>query len=197
MPQPRIATEIELIADYLDEQLAALANAAHGLTEEQGRAAPCVSALSVGGLLKHTRWVMTEAARRRENTTGEVSPEEFEAHAGEFFGSFTLTDTESLSQAREEFEAARTTFIDLVRSIDPDAEVMVPPEPWQGRHEPSKTTERFHLLHMVEEFARHAGHADIIREQLDRATAIELEFAVEGREGNAWVTPWSPPDAQA
>jgi hypothetical protein len=39
VPQPRIATEIELIADYLDEQLAALANAAHGLTEKQGRAA--------------------------------------------------------------------------------------------------------------------------------------------------------------
>ncbi|MGB6023231.1 MAG: hypothetical protein WBG89_12965 [Ornithinimicrobium sp.] len=40
--------------------------------------------------------------------------------------------------------------------------------------------------------ARHAGHPDITREQLDGATAIELAFAIEGREGNDYVTPWTP-----
>ncbi|MGB3858083.1 MAG: hypothetical protein WA912_02420 [Ornithinimicrobium sp.] len=33
---------------------------------------------------------------------------------------------------------------------------------------------------------------DIIREQLDGATAIELAFAIEGREGNDYVTPCTP-----
>ncbi|MGB7423447.1 MAG: hypothetical protein WA903_00920 [Ornithinimicrobium sp.] len=42
------------------------------------------------------------------------------------------------------------------------------------------------------ELARHAGHPDITREQLDGATAIELAFAIEGREGNDYVTPWTP-----
>jgi hypothetical protein len=53
--------------------------------------------------------------------------------------------------------------------------------------------QRFHLVHHIEEFARHAGHADIIREQLDGASAASLLMAVEGRPGNAFIQPWTPP----
>ena len=42
----------------------------------------------------------------------------------------------------------------------------------------------------MEEFARHAGHADIIREEIDGAQAAELLAAVEGRPANDFVTPW-------
>jgi hypothetical protein len=52
--------------------------------------------------------------------------------------------------------------------------------------------ERFALLHHVEELARHAGHADIIREQIDGADAGSLLMAAEGREGNTFVQPWTP-----
>ncbi len=52
--------------------------------------------------------------------------------------------------------------------------------------------QRFALVHHVEELARHAGHADIIREQIDGATAASLLMAVEGREGNDFVQPWTP-----
>jgi Protein of unknown function (DUF664) len=45
-------------------------------------------------------------------------------------------------------------------------------------------------LHLVEEFARHAGHADIVREQLDGAQAGELTMAVEGMQGNDFMQPW-------
>ena len=55
--------------------------------------------------------------------------------------------------------------------------------------------QRFALVHHVEEFARHAGHADIIREQLDGAGAGPLLFASEGLSGNAFVQPWTPPGA--
>lgn len=48
------------------------------------------------------------------------------------------------------------------------------------------------LAHHIDEFARHAGHADIIREEIDGAKAMELRFAVEGRAGNAFVKPWGP-----
>ena len=50
---------------------------------------------------------------------------------------------------------------------------------------------RFALVRHVEEFARHAGHADIIREQIDGASAPSLLMAVEGRQGNDFVQPWS------
>jgi uncharacterized protein DUF664 len=50
-------------------------------------------------------------------------------------------------------------------------------------------------MHHVEEFARHAGHADVIREQFDGATAASLLMAVEGREGNDFIQPWRPASA--
>jgi hypothetical protein len=36
------------------------------------------------------------------------------------------------------------------------------------------------LLHLIEETARHAGHADIVRESLDGATCWTLMAAAEG-----------------
>ena len=39
---------------------------------------------------------------------------------------------------------------------------------------------RWVLLHIIEETARHAGHADIIREALDGATMYALMAAAEG-----------------
>ena len=39
---------------------------------------------------------------------------------------------------------------------------------------------RWVLLHLIQETARHAGHADIVREHLDGATAFELMAAAEG-----------------
>jgi hypothetical protein len=46
-------------------------------------------------------------------------------------------------------------------------------------------------VHHIEELARHAWHADIIREQLDGANAASLPMVVEGREGNDFVQPWA------
>lgn len=52
---------------------------------------------------------------------------------------------------------------------------------------------RWVLLHLIEETARHAGHADIIRESLDGATALPLMAAAEGWPPNPWVQPWESP----
>ncbi len=51
---------------------------------------------------------------------------------------------------------------------------------------------RWVLLHLIEETARHAGHADILRESIDGATAVSLVAAVEGWPASDWVEPWSP-----
>lgn len=192
MPQPRVATEIDFIADYLDEQFTAVRYAAYGLSDEQARATPCASSLSIGGLIKHVLWVMTENAHRDANPSGEISADEFHANAGDFYGSFALSEEDDFADMLEVFERTQGSLIAQIRSVDPGASVMAPPEPWLGRLEPTATHERFHLLHLIEEVARHAGHADIIREQLDGATAIELRFGIEGRQGNDYVTPWKP-----
>ncbi|CAN5603940.1 hypothetical protein BH23ACT6_BH23ACT6_16380 [soil metagenome] len=129
---------------------------------------------------------------RRADPEGKRSSADIADHAGQFFGSFALTGEERLEAIVAAFDDAKQAFIADVRATDPAGEVMAPPEPWAGRHEPTPTHQRFHLMHLIEEFARHAGHADIIREQLDGATAMALTFGVEGREGNDFITPWKP-----
>lgn len=49
---------------------------------------------------------------------------------------------------------------------------------------------RWVILHVINELARHAGHADIIREAIDGATMYELIAGLENWEPRPWVTPW-------
>ena len=48
-------------------------------------------------------------------------------------------------------------------SVDPDADPLV------RAVEPSTLSLRWVLVHMVEEYARHNGHADLLRQKLDGA----------------------------
>jgi hypothetical protein len=50
---------------------------------------------------------------------------------------------------------------------------------------------RWVILHVINELARHAGHADIIRETIDGATMYELIAGLEGWEIQGWVKPWA------
>ena len=52
---------------------------------------------------------------------------------------------------------------------------------------------RWVLLHLIEETARHAGHADIVRESIDGATMYELMAGAEGWPETEWIKPWRPP----
>ena len=52
---------------------------------------------------------------------------------------------------------------------------------------------RWVLLHLSRRSARHAGHADIVRESIDGATMYELMAAAEGWPATDWLQPWTPP----
>ena len=47
-------------------------------------------------------------------------------------------------------------------------------------------------MHLVSETARHAGHADIVREAVDGATAFPLLAAAEGWPATPWLQQWAP-----
>lgn len=80
----------------------------------------------------------------------------------------------------------------LVETADLDAEVPVPRDiPWFPRDQRAWSV-RWVILHVINELARHAGHADIIRETIDGATMYELVAALEGWAIDGWVKPWSP-----
>jgi hypothetical protein len=184
-------TEIQALVGYLDQQLAAIRAAAYGLTEQQARATPCRSTLSIGGLVKHATYVLNQRARRQADPT--AMPDQ--AGFALFMGSFALTADETLAGAIEAFDTARVSYLAGVRDTDPGADLTEPPAPWDGVYAPTPSVQRFALLHHVEELARHAGHADIIREQLDGASAASLLMAAEGRGGNDFIQPWTPPTA--
>ena len=51
---------------------------------------------------------------------------------------------------------------------------------------------RYYLAHQVEEMARHAGHADILREQLDGTSVPALVMTRAGVPANAFFQPYAP-----
>lgn len=182
---PPVTTEREALLAYLVQQREGLKNAAFGLTEEQIRLTPTRSALSVGGLLKHAAaterdWVATMLSRPQEK--GEQA----------YVDTFSLTEGDTLDglvanldQMAQETEAAVNSLPDL------GVCVQLPSAPWFPSN-PDGFSARWILLHLIEELARHAGHADIIREHIDGATTYELMAAAEGWPETEWVTPWRP-----
>lgn len=186
---PAALTESETLTGYIDEMLQGIRNAAFGLTDDEARSRPTRSVLSIAGLIKHTTWVMRMTLPRSEGG-GRTAEPGTEAGAAEFFDSFTPVEAETLANLLADFDDARERYLVTIRVMDPNAVVTAGPQPWDDQPGAAVATQRMLLAHHIDEFARHAGHADIIREQLDGATAMPLRFAVEGRAGNAYVQPW-------
>lgn len=190
MYAPAVHDEVTGYAEYVDQQLEAIRASAHGLTEEQARLTPTRSALSIGGLVKHTSHVIAPPEEKgpRVEDDGEVT----EAAYAAFMAGFALREDETLATTIEVFDRRRVAVVEWIRASDPAQEITVPPAPWYGLMSPSRTTLRYSFVHLVEELARHAGHADIIREQIDGATTLELTLADTGRPATPFAQPWAP-----
>jgi uncharacterized damage-inducible protein DinB len=187
---PALTDERDLLLAYIAQQRDGLRNAAFGLTDEQAALTPSASALSIGGLVRHVTamersWVDMILQRQRPR-------EEAEAAYGEDFifrpGDSLTAALAGLDQAAKETEAA-------LADIELDRPVPVPKGvPWFPADVEAWSV-RWVLIHLVEEIARHAGHADIIRESIDGATMFELMAAAEGWPATDWLQPWTPPTA--
>jgi hypothetical protein len=188
---PPVADERAGLLGYLAQQRGAIRAAAYGLTDEQARLAPTPSALSVGGLVKHVAttesgWIDLVLQRDRSGDLSEAQ-DAYEAN-------FRLGPGETLAGALDLYdEVAAETETVMAGIADLGQPVPVPPGvPWYP-DDVDAWSVRWVLLHLIEETARHAGHADIVREAVDGATAYELMAAVEGWPATDWVTPWQPP----
>jgi len=187
---PPLTDERELLLAYIAQQRDGLRYSAHGLTDEQARATPTTSTLSVGGLIKHctsTEQGWIDLAVQRERGT---SPEE---QAAAYENGFRLLSDETLADVLRRYEDVAAETEATIRSIDDlDRPVPVPKGvPWYP-DDVEAWSVRWVLLHVIEETARHAGHADIIRESVDGATMYELMAAAEGWPATDWLTPWEP-----
>lgn len=180
---PSFDTEREGLLAYLIQQRDGLKYAAYGLTEQQIRLTPTRSPLSVGGLLKH-------AALTERGWTEVLLQQPSEADP--YADTFALGDDDTLPRllARVDEVAAQTES--AVNSLDDlGTKVPLPSAPWYPDNAEGFSA-RWILLHVIEELARHAGHADIIREHIDGATMYELMAGAEGWPESDWIKPWQP-----
>ncbi|UOQ58647.1 DinB family protein [Leucobacter allii] len=187
---PSTDGERDSLAAYIDQQLAAIRASIYGLTEEQARATPCRSALSIAGILKHTLQGMRGAIVRLGGE--ETAPDTSADGVAEYLAGFVHGETERTAELLADWDAARASLLELIAGLDPDAEAVAPPEPWHGVYAPSPIRLRYYLTHQIEEFARHAGHADIIREELDGVAVPTLVLTLEGAPANQFFTPFAP-----
>jgi len=180
---PLIHDEQEGLLVFLEHQRAAVLNSTYGLREEQARLTPTPSGLSLGGLVKH----LGDAERGWTDRILGVPPSD--TAFDDYMASFVFSEKETLATAVSQYEqaCARTDEV-IVRINELGRRVPLPVAPWFP--DPEGCTIRWILLHLIEETARHAGHAVIIREALDGALSGPLMAAVEGWPEDGWVTPW-------
>ncbi|MEU8972666.1 DinB family protein [Streptomyces monashensis] len=153
---------------FIEEQRGGVRRALLGLTEEQARLRPSAGELSLGGLLKHVAEVEQTWIARAKHEQPAVHRDQSNWHE-----CFRLTDDETVAGQLAYWEQVAAETEKFIRSAPSlDDSFPLPPDPWfppEGR-----VSLRWVCLHLIRETARHAGHADIIRETLDGRTAFEL-----------------------
>ena len=183
--------EGQMLASYVVQQLGGVRAAAYGLTDEQIALTPTASSLSVGGLVKHVTSCATSWLDKALAAPGTPPAVDLEAAQAAYGQEFTVTDADSAASLIAALDALIARVETEVPELDLTAAVPVPDAPWFPKDLDAWNV-RWVLLHLVEEVARHAGHADIIRESIDGATMYELLAGMEGWPETPWLKPWQP-----
>ena len=147
----------------LDAQREGLIRKIEGVADAMARQAPTASSLSLLGLVKHAvtwerRWFeVIMAGRELPDGWPEVLPEPRDA---DLMVDESDTVDHWVASYRQQIEESRA----VVASMDLDSPC--------ARQDIIECNVRYVMFHMIQETARHAGHADIIRETLDGSTGI-------------------------
>ncbi|MGO9342024.1 MAG: DinB family protein [Acidimicrobiales bacterium] len=186
---PPVADEREALLGYLDQQRYVVRIAAYRLDDEQARATPTPSALSVGGIIKHLSaversWMDTVMQRHKSFSSADDYQDNLRVGADDTLQSILDDYSKAASETRQIVDS----IPDLGQAVPIPADV-----PWFPKDHDAWSL-RWVLLHLIEETARHAGHADIIREAIDGATGFPLMAAVEGWPSTPWLKAWEPGD---
>jgi uncharacterized damage-inducible protein DinB len=145
-----------MIESMLDRNRRALIETVQGLSEADARRRLVPSLTTPISLIKHA------AAAERiwfQRFWAGLDASACDGYSERDEGTFTVADHESVSEVIAEFERAsrRSRAIASRFALDDTKD-----NPREGT-----VSMRWTLLAMIEEFARHAGHGDILREQID------------------------------
>lgn len=147
------AQERALLEAFLDVQRAKIAGLLDDVDEEQARARLVPSLTTVLGLVKHAVfveqvWIHGRVADVGREDLGLVDTVD---------ESFALTDDDTVASVGEAFAAACARSREILAEHDLDETF-----DWRG----TPVNLRWILAHMVAELAQHAGHEDILVEQV-------------------------------
>ena len=164
-PETPLDPERQDLLETLHKHRFFLKVTARGLTDEQANTRSTVSALTVGGIIKHVTEVERNWADFILNGPGAPTYDDGDWNAEDWEAGFRLLPGETLEGVVAAYDEAAGRTDELVRAVDLDASQPLPVAPWfePGKHWSARRV----LLHIVAETAQHAGHADIIRETID------------------------------
>lgn len=161
---PDSGPELVLLTAFLDYQRATMLQKADGLTRAQLAQPLPSSPLTLAGLLNHlakvednwfrVRFAGLPAAGWRAGVDSSADPD-WDFHTA------AALEPESL---RDRYRAACAASREIVEQVQDLDQLSALP-----RRDGGPVTLRWILIHMVEETARHAGHADLLREAIDGA----------------------------
>ncbi|MGW7049507.1 DinB family protein [Streptomyces avermitilis] len=180
-PSALDAERADLLAQ-LTTARSTLTNTVRGLSDEQAGEHPTVSALCLGGLIKHVtsieegwmRFVVDGPSAMRHDLPDGVTwadlaagtAREVPQWAIDHQNDFRMLPGETLAGIVARYEQVAARSEEVIASVpDLSATHPLPEAPW---HEPGAVRSvRRVLMHVIAETAQHAGHADILRETLD------------------------------
>lgn len=172
---PRPATdEITTLVEFVDYFRDTLELKTSGLTDEQARAASVPpSDLNLMGLVRHMseverQWFQCVLAGADHSTDPDAAPIYYgDAHPdGDPDGDMHPADDDSLADAiatwREEIRRSNASM----QGLTPDHLAVGE----MGGSTGGRPNLRWILVHLIEEYARHCGHADLLRQTIDGTT---------------------------
>lgn len=157
--------EVGMLEGWLDFHRATLLWKCAGLTREQLAATTAASSLTLAGLLKHlalNEWWWFNEVLLGADPHPAFADADWDGDADWEMSSALDDDPDELRALYDEVCVASREVVAAADSLDQHA---VRP----GRSGETFTL-RWILSHMVEETARHNGHADLLRESVDGAT---------------------------
>ncbi len=164
---PVLASEADTLRGYLDFHRDTLLVKTAGLTQDQLSATHPPSTLTLGGLLKHAAlnddWWFCRVFGGRETEPAWVPAGAFDDDEDWELHSAKEDSPAELRRIFDETAAAADAAIERGLARNGLDTLSVTP----SRREGTPFSLRWVIVHMIEEYARHNGHADMLREAID------------------------------
>jgi uncharacterized damage-inducible protein DinB len=162
---PESGPELDQLTNVLDYQRETIVQKTDGLTREQLAQQLPTSSLTLGGLLNHLALVEDSWFRVRfSGLPDDALWAGIDWDADPDYEFRTAADVEP-QELRRRYEAACASSREVVAGAQSLDQLSV-----EKRQNGMHFDLRWVLLHLIEETARHAGHADLLREAVDGAT---------------------------